>query len=116
MAQLPPIIESLTGIKFERLLEQVPALKKAMETTPELPRKTTNGCSASIERTMLMLAIHTGGMLGLLFGAVGLLFAAPGLRILALDADPRHHEQGAERHGEDRVGPGDYLPARSSAR
>src|SRR5208337_3798591 len=30
MARLPPIIESLTGIKFEKLLEQVPALKKAM--------------------------------------------------------------------------------------
>ena len=31
ISQLPPVIESLTGIKFERLLEQVPALKKAME-------------------------------------------------------------------------------------
>ena len=30
IAQLPPVIESLTGIKFERLLEQVPALRKAM--------------------------------------------------------------------------------------
>jgi len=30
IAQLPPIIESLTGIKLEKLLEQVPALKKAM--------------------------------------------------------------------------------------
>jgi flotillin len=27
---LPPVIESLTGIKFEKLLEQVPALKNAM--------------------------------------------------------------------------------------
>jgi flotillin len=41
IAQLPPVIESLTGIKFEKLLEQVPALKKAMgkdepgETKPE---------------------------------------------------------------------------------
>lgn len=26
-----PVLESLTGIKFEKLLEQVPALKKAME-------------------------------------------------------------------------------------
>jgi flotillin len=25
------VLESLTGIKFEKLLEQVPALKKAME-------------------------------------------------------------------------------------
>jgi flotillin len=31
MAQLPPVIESLTGIKFEKLLEQVPGLKKSME-------------------------------------------------------------------------------------
>src|SRR5690242_12890551 len=30
VAQLPPVIESLTGIKFEKLLEQVPALKNAM--------------------------------------------------------------------------------------
>ena len=32
MSQLPPVIESLTGIKFEKLLEQVPGLKKTMET------------------------------------------------------------------------------------
>src|SRR6266478_5400358 len=30
IAQLPPMIESLTGIKFEKLLEQVPAIKNAM--------------------------------------------------------------------------------------
>jgi flotillin len=30
ISQLPPVVESLTGIKFEKLLEQVPALKKAM--------------------------------------------------------------------------------------
>jgi flotillin len=30
ISQLPPVIESLTGIKFEKLLEQVPAIKKAM--------------------------------------------------------------------------------------
>jgi flotillin len=30
VSQLPPMIEALTGIKFEKLLEQVPALKKAM--------------------------------------------------------------------------------------
>ena len=30
ISQLPPIIESLTGVKFEKLLEQVPALKRAM--------------------------------------------------------------------------------------
>jgi len=31
MAQLPPVLESLTGVKFEKLLEQVPSLKSAME-------------------------------------------------------------------------------------
>ena len=30
LRQLPPVIESLTGIKFEKLLEQVPALRNAM--------------------------------------------------------------------------------------
>jgi flotillin len=30
ISQLPPVIESLTGIKFEKLLQQVPALKNAM--------------------------------------------------------------------------------------
>jgi flotillin len=30
IAQLPPLLESLTGVKFEKLLEQVPALRKAM--------------------------------------------------------------------------------------
>ena len=37
VAQLPPVIESLTGIKFEKLLEQVPSLRKAM--TPEAENK-----------------------------------------------------------------------------
>jgi len=31
MSQLPPVLESLTGISFERLVEQVPALRNAME-------------------------------------------------------------------------------------
>jgi flotillin len=31
LSQLPPVLESLTGIKFEKLLEQVPALKNAMD-------------------------------------------------------------------------------------
>jgi flotillin len=30
ISQLPPVLESLTGVKFEKLLEQVPAIKKAM--------------------------------------------------------------------------------------
>lgn len=30
MAQLPPVIEGLTGVKLETLLQQVPALRKAM--------------------------------------------------------------------------------------
>jgi len=38
ISQLPPVIESLTGIKFEKLLQQVPALKRAMESgqSPEV--------------------------------------------------------------------------------
>jgi flotillin len=31
MSQLPPVLESLTGVKFEKLLEQVPSLRNAME-------------------------------------------------------------------------------------
>ncbi|MBI2946797.1 MAG: flotillin family protein, partial [Verrucomicrobia bacterium] len=30
ISQLPPVLESLTGVNFQKLLEQVPALKKAM--------------------------------------------------------------------------------------
>ncbi len=30
MSQLPPVLEALTGVKFEKLLEQVPAIKNAM--------------------------------------------------------------------------------------
>src|SRR5437870_3791789 len=33
VAQLPPVIESLTGIKFEKLLEQVPSLRRSMAKT-----------------------------------------------------------------------------------
>jgi flotillin len=40
VAQLPPIIESLTGIKFEKLLEQVPALRKSMAPVAEVKDKT----------------------------------------------------------------------------
>ncbi|MBI5688405.1 MAG: flotillin family protein [Verrucomicrobia bacterium] len=38
ISQLPPVIESLTGVKFEKLLEQVPALKKAMEKAEDEPK------------------------------------------------------------------------------
>ena len=37
ISQLPPVLESLTGVKFEKLLEQVPALKKAMNKNEEGP-------------------------------------------------------------------------------
>src|SRR5213593_775666 len=30
ISQLPPVLEALTGVRFEKLLEQVPALRKAM--------------------------------------------------------------------------------------
>lgn len=39
VAQLPPVIESLTGIKFEKLIEQVPALRKAAADTPAPEQK-----------------------------------------------------------------------------
>ncbi len=35
LSQLPPVLESLTGVKFEKLLEQVPALKNAMDNKKE---------------------------------------------------------------------------------
>jgi len=38
ISQLPPIIESLTGVKFEKLMEQVPALKKAMGKDESEPK------------------------------------------------------------------------------
>jgi flotillin len=39
ISQLPPVLESLTGIKFQRLLEQVPALRQAMgKETPATPQ------------------------------------------------------------------------------
>jgi flotillin len=37
IAQLPPILESLTGVKFERLLAEVPALRKAMDKEQTRP-------------------------------------------------------------------------------
>jgi flotillin len=41
MSQLPPVLESLTGVKFEKLLEQVPALRNAMEKeTKRVPDRT----------------------------------------------------------------------------
>ncbi|MEQ1850007.1 MAG: SPFH domain-containing protein [Chthoniobacteraceae bacterium] len=33
VAQLPPVLEALTGVKFDKLVEQVPALRKATEKT-----------------------------------------------------------------------------------
>ena len=39
ISQLPPVIESLTGIKFEKLLEQIPALKNAMGKTGDSENK-----------------------------------------------------------------------------
>jgi len=40
VAQLPPVIESLTGIKFEKLLEQVPALRQSLEKGDEKTKGT----------------------------------------------------------------------------
>ena len=33
IAQLPPVLEALTGVKFDKLVEQVPALRKVIEKT-----------------------------------------------------------------------------------
>ncbi len=48
IAQLPPVLEALTGVKFEKLLQQVPALKKAMgksETPPTSPPSTSDAAA-----------------------------------------------------------------------
>jgi len=37
ISQLPPVLEALTGVRFEKLLEQVPALKKAMSKGDDKP-------------------------------------------------------------------------------
>jgi flotillin len=42
ISQLPPVLESLTGVKFEKLLEQVPALRRAMGKR-ETEKKETEG-------------------------------------------------------------------------
>jgi flotillin len=39
MAQLPPVIESLTGMKLEKLLEQIPAIKAAATSQPPATAK-----------------------------------------------------------------------------
>jgi len=39
VAQLPPIIESLTGIKFEKLIEQVPELRKSIAKADETKKE-----------------------------------------------------------------------------
>src|SRR5216117_968279 len=43
ISQLPPVLESLTGIKLETLLQQVPSLRKAMSSDEpkELPKRTS---------------------------------------------------------------------------
>jgi len=33
IAQLPPILESLTGVKFEKLMQQIPALRQSVEAS-----------------------------------------------------------------------------------
>src|SRR5579872_6313457 len=42
MSQLPPVIESLTGIRFEKLLEQIPALRRAMGGDERPPAEPSN--------------------------------------------------------------------------
>jgi flotillin len=35
LSQLPPVLESLTGVSFEKLIQQVPALKNSLEKKPD---------------------------------------------------------------------------------
>ena len=39
ISQLPPVLEALTGVRFEKLLEQVPALRKAVDRGETKPTK-----------------------------------------------------------------------------
>jgi flotillin len=39
ISQLPPVLEALTGVRFEKLLEQVPALRKAVDRTETKPTR-----------------------------------------------------------------------------
>src|SRR5262245_37565567 len=39
MSQLPPVLEALTGVRFEKLLEQVPALRKAVDRSETKPTR-----------------------------------------------------------------------------
>jgi flotillin len=40
IAQLPPLLESLTGVKFDQLLKQIPALRNAIGNGQQLPTET----------------------------------------------------------------------------
>ena len=50
ISQLPPVIESLTGVDFEKLLAQVPALRQAMakSPTPAAPAGPADGATPKI--------------------------------------------------------------------
>src|SRR4051794_11018260 len=39
ISQLPPVLEALTGVRFEKLLEQVPALRKAVDRDSTKPTR-----------------------------------------------------------------------------
>jgi len=43
LAQLPPVLESLTGLKLEKLIEKVPALAKIQSGGPEGVSKSERG-------------------------------------------------------------------------
>jgi flotillin len=40
IAQLPPLLESLTGVKFEQLLKQIPGLRNAIGNGQQIPAET----------------------------------------------------------------------------
>ena len=58
VGQLPPVIESLTGIKFEKLLEQVPALRKAMEKDGASGKQTDNSKYDTRDSGTYNCAVH----------------------------------------------------------
>lgn len=50
LAQLPPVVESLTGIKLEKLIEQVPAIKKSMEGDSKPDQNTSDQQSTAQQK------------------------------------------------------------------
>jgi len=50
LAQVPPVVESLTGVKLEQLIKQVPAIKKAIESQSQPPQEGAKSESKANEK------------------------------------------------------------------